>query len=256
LTTNRQAITDLNHVLRRHRRAGLLFSGGVDSALVLAAAAPLLGPGLCAITFTGPHTVPGELAAAWALARRLKVRHLVRAFDPLNLPAFRHNTPERCYACKHAIITQAWKIAAACNCPVLWDGTNLDDLAEFRPGFRAIQDLGVESPLRMADLGKEAIRALSRDLGLDGDRASQSCLATRFPYNTELTHDDLARVGRGEAWLRRRGFVRVRLRVLADCTRLEMAPEEWPAFLRPEVRRRFRAYAASLGFTNLCLDGR
>jgi uncharacterized protein len=255
LRANRQASQNLDQYLRRHHRAALLFSGGLDSSLLLAAAAGVLGPGLTAITFTGPHTVPGELAAAWALTRRFKVRHLVRAFDPLSLPEFRSNTLQRCYACKQALITQAWEIAAASGLQVLWDGTNVDDLADFRPGFRAIQEQGVESPLLLAGMDKAAIRALSRDLGLDGNRPSQSCLATRFPYNTELTAADLARVGRGEAWLRRRGFSRVRLRVQEERARLVLVPEEWPAFLAPNVRRSFTAFITSLGFKGLCLDG-
>jgi uncharacterized protein len=209
---------------------------------------------LTAITFTGPHTVPGELAAAWALARRFRVDHVVREFDPLSLPEFRHNRLERCYACKQAVITRAWEIAAARGLPVLWDGTNLDDLADFRPGFRALRELGVESPLLRARLGKAAIRALSRGLGLDAERPAQSCLATRFPYDTELTRQDLARVGRGEAWLRRRGFSRVRLRVQGDRVRLELAPEQWATFLAPMVRRRYTAFITALGFTGLCLD--
>ncbi|MGA9756072.1 MAG: ATP-dependent sacrificial sulfur transferase LarE [Desulfobaccales bacterium] len=248
-------VNPLEEYLRRHRRAALLFSGGLDSSLLLAAAAKVLGPGLTAITFTGPHTVPGELAAAWALARRCRVDHVVRKFDPLALPEFRHNRRERCYACKQAIITRAWEIAAARGHAVLWDGTNVDDLADFRPGFRALRELGVESPLLTAGLGKAGIRALSRDLGLDDQRPAQSCLATRFPYDTELTEADLARVGRGEAWLRRRGYSRVRLRVRGDRARLELAPEEWPAFMAPAVRRRFTALITGLGFTELCLDG-
>jgi len=247
-------IKPLDNYLRRHRRAALLFSGGLDSSLLLAAAAKALGPGLTAITFTGPHTVPGELAAAWALARRFRVDHVVREIDPLSLPEFRHNRLERCYACKRAIITRAWEIAAARGHSVLWDGTNVDDLADFRPGFRALRELGVESPLLAAQLGKAAIRALSRGLGLDDARPAQSCLATRFPYDTELTRDGLTRVGRGETWLRRRGFSRVRLRVRGDRARLELAPEQWPAFLAPRVRRRFTALITALGFTGLCLD--
>jgi uncharacterized protein len=243
----------LDNYLRRHRRAALLFSGGLDSSLLLAAAAKALGPGLTAITFTGPHTVPGELAAAWALARRLRVHHVVRAFDPLSLPEFRHNRLDRCYVCKQAIITRAWEIAAARGHSVLWDGTNVDDLADFRPGFKALRELGVESPLLAAHLGKAAIRDLSRGLGLDAGRASQSCLATRFPYDTELTREDLARVGRGEAWLRRRGFSRARLRVQGDRARLELAPGEWPAFLVPAVRRPFMAFIVGQGFGELSL---
>jgi uncharacterized protein len=233
----------------------LLFSGGLDSSLVLAAAARALGPGLIAITFTGPHTVPGELAAAWALARRWRVRHVVRRFDPLSIPEFRHNRRERCYVCKRAIIQEARRIMAARGAMVLWDGTNRDDLNEERPGFRAIRELGVESPLLAAGLGKAAIRVMSRDLGLDQARPSQSCLATRFSYDTELTEESMSRVGQGEAWLRQRGFGRVRLRVEGDRVRLELSPEEWPAFLAPEVRGRFAAYLAALGFEPLSLEG-
>jgi pyridinium-3,5-biscarboxylic acid mononucleotide sulfurtransferase len=249
-----EVIELLEAYLRRHRRAALLFSGGLDSGLLLAAAAKALGPGLTAITFTGPHTVPGELAAAWALARRFQVDQVVREIDPLSLPEFRYNRRQRCYACKRAIIARAWEIAAGRGQQVLWDGTNLDDLAEFRPGFKAVQELGVQSPLLAAQLGKAAIRSLSRDLGLDAARPSQSCLATRFPYDTELTREDLAQVGRGEAWLRRRGFSRVRLRVQGDQASLELASYEWPAFLVPAVRGPFSAYLAALGFGGLCLD--
>jgi uncharacterized protein len=250
-----EVIKPLNEYLRGHRRAALLFSGGLDSSLLLAAAAQVLGPSLTAITFTGPHFAPGETAAAWALARRLGVEHVVQEFDPLSLPEFRHNRRSRCYVCKKAIITRAREIAAARGHAVLWDGTNVDDLADFRPGHRALRELGVQSPLLLAGLGKADIRALSRKLGLDATRPPQSCLATRFPYDTELTAEDLARVGRGEAWLRRQGFSRVRLRVEGDRARLELAPEEWAAFLAPAVGRRFRAFIHGQGFAELFLDG-
>jgi uncharacterized protein len=248
------SFSTLDQYLRRHSRAALLFSGGLDSGLLLAAADRLLGPGLTAITFTGPHTAPGELAAAWRLARRLGVDHVVEEFDPLALPEFRNNLPERCYVCKKALITKGWEIAARRGRPVLWDGTNLDDLGETRPGLRALAELQVDSPMAIAGLDKAAIRARSRELGLDDRRPAQSCLATRFATGTLLTPEALARVGWGEAWLRRRGFSRVRLRVAGDRARLELAPDEWPAFLATAARRGFTAFLAGLGFTNLCLD--
>ena len=229
------------------RRAVLLFSGGLDSSLLLAVAAETLGPGFMALTFAGPHLPPGELAGAWALARRHRVRHLIREFDPLSVPDFRQNSPERCYACKKAIIRQAWKIAGAWGAEALWDGTNLEDLGHFRPGLRAIQESGVGSPLREAGLGKAAIRELSRSLGLDWQKPAQSCLATRFPYGATLTTEALARVGRAEAWLRRRGFRYVRLRVHHDQARLELAPEEWPRFLSPRVHPPFASLLHRLG---------
>ena len=245
-------ISDLEDRLRQWPRAALLFSGGLDSSLLLAAAARALGPGLTAITFTGPHTVPGELAGAFALARRFRVRHLVREIDPLALPQFRENTRQRCYVCKRAVIERGRQLAA--GSPVLWDGTNLDDLADFRPGLKAARELGVVSPLLEAGLGKAAIRRLSRALGLPWQKPSQSCLATRFPYDTPLTREGLARVGQGEAWLRRRGFSHVRLRVSRTGVRLELAPEEWPIFLTPKVQGPFGALMACLGLGPLSLD--
>jgi uncharacterized protein len=226
----------------------LLFSGGLDSSLLLAAAARVLGPGLTAVSFSGPHTVAGELAAAVALARRFRVRHLIREMDPLVLPDFRQNTRQRCYACKKAIIEQAQEIAANEGIKEIWDGTNLDDLDDFRPGLQATRELGVKSPLLEAGLGKGAIREMSRQLALAWDRPSQSCLATRFPYDTELTGEALARVGRAESWLRGQGFSHVRLRIRGDLARLELLPEEWAAYLAPEVRRAFTALAARLGW--------
>ncbi|MFZ5452403.1 MAG: ATP-dependent sacrificial sulfur transferase LarE [Thermodesulfobacteriota bacterium] len=247
--SRRNPITDLTNHLRDCSRALLLFSGGLDSSLLLAAAAPVLGPGLTVLTFTGPQTVPGEAVAAVALAWRLQVRHLLRETDPLALPDFRHNTRQRCYVCKKALMEQAWEIAADLRIGEVWDGTNLDDLDDFRPGLQAARELGVKSPLLAAGLGKTAIREMSQKLGLPGDRPSQSCLATRFPYNTRLTREALARVGRAESWLRSRGFTQVRLRVSGDQARLELSPGEWSAFLAPEVRRPFIALAARLGWT-------
>lgn len=253
-----EALGRLRGHLRRPRRAVLLFSGGLDSSLLLAVAAATLGPELSAVTFNGPHIAPGEAAAAFRLGRRLQVRHLWRFVDPLAVPDFRENSPRRCYACKRAIIERAWEVAREEGAEALWDGTNLDDLGDLRPGLQAAHELGVTSPLLDAGLTKAAIRDLSRDWGLpwqERQKPPQSCLATRFPYGTLLTPEALERVGRGEAWLRGRGFSRVRLRVPAPgWARLELLPEEWDAFLAPQVRRPFQAVLHRLGFYQWSLD--
>jgi uncharacterized protein len=237
--------------LRRWRRVVLLFSGGLDSSLLLALGQQALGEGLTALTFIGPQTAPGEVGAAWHLARKFRVRHVLAEFDPFTLPNFRENTPQRCYVCKQAMLAQAGEVAAALQSEVIWDGTNTDDLQDFRPGLQAAREAGVESPLLTAGLGKTEIKELSRRLGLSGDKAPQSCLATRFPYNTTLSKEALARVGRAEAWLRARGFSHVRLRVRGQQARLELRPEEWPVFFAWGLRGPFRGFLNSLGFEGL-----
>ncbi len=237
--------------LRQLRRVLLLFSGGLDSSLLLALGRVALGEGLVAFTVIGPQTVPGEVAAAWQLAKKFKVPHYLAEFDPLVLPDFRENTPQRCYVCKKAILARAQKVAVHFAAQAIWDGTNVDDLGDFRPGLQAAREAGVQSPLLTAGLGKKEIRELSQRLGLPADKPSQSCLATRFPYNTTLTREDLARVGQAEAWLKARGFSHVRLRVRGRKVRLELRPAEWPLFFAHDLRRPFLGWLNSLGFEGL-----
>ncbi len=240
--------------LQRWKRVVLLFSGGVDSSLLLALGRQALGEGLTALTLIGPQTAPGEAAAAWHLARKYQVPHLLAEFEPFLLPDFRENTPRRCYVCKQAMLAQAQVLAAALEAEAIWDGTNVDDLADFRPGLQAAREAGVESPLLTLSLGKREIRELSRRLGLPGDKPSQSCLATRFPYNTRLSPESLARVGRGEVWLKVRGLSHVRLRVHGRLARLELRAEEWPVFFALGLRDPFLGFLNSLGFEGLELE--
>jgi pyridinium-3,5-biscarboxylic acid mononucleotide sulfurtransferase len=237
--------------LRQWRRALLLFSGGLDSSLLLALGRVALGEGLTAFTVIGPQTAPGEVATAWRLAKKCRVSHYLAEFDPLTLPDFRENIRRRCYVCKQAMLAQAQQLADALNAEAIWDGTNADDLGDFRPGLQAAREAGVESPLLNAGLGKKDIRELSQKLGLPADKPAQSCLATRFPYNTTLSREDLARVGRAEAWLKTRGFSHVRLRVQGWNVRLELWPEEWPIFFTQSLRGPFLGLLNSLGFEDL-----
>jgi uncharacterized protein len=237
--------------LRQWRRVLLLFSGGLDSSLLLALGRVALGEGLTAFTVIGPQTAPGEAAAAWQLAKEYQVPHFPVELDPLALSDFRENTRRRCYVCKKAMLAQAHKVAASFQAEAIWDGTNVDDLGDFHPGLQAIQEAGVASPLLTAGLGKEDIRELSYKLGLPADKPSQSCLATRFPHNTTLTREDLARVGQAEAWLKARGFAHVRLRVRGREVRQELRPEEWSIFFARNLRRPFLGLLNSLGFEGL-----
>ena len=239
----------------RRTRVLLLFSGGVDSTLLLKVAHDILGSGLTALTFRGPHWPAAELQAARELAHSLGVRQRERDFDPFRVPEFRRNAPERCYACKKAIYAAAREVLAELGGGELWDGAQADDRGEDRPGLAAAVESGVASPLREAGLGKDLVRALSQSLGLPTwNRPSQSCLATRFPPHTELTLDLLGRVAAAEEYLAGRGFAPVRLRVHGELVRLELDPRHWPALLKSSQLADLEAILTRMGWLYITLD--
>jgi pyridinium-3,5-biscarboxylic acid mononucleotide sulfurtransferase len=245
----------LEHLLKTWRQVLVLSSGGVDSALLLAAAKKFLGAGAVALTFQGPHCPGEEMAAAQEITGLLGVRQLVEAFDPFIIPDFRNNTPQRCYACKRAIYQRSYEIAADLGAEAVMDGANADDAAADRPGLAAAVEMGIRSPLRETGFTKNQIRELSRIWQLPGwNRPAQSCLATRLPTNTPLEVATLQKVDRVETWLRQRGLGPVRLRVHGDLLRLELPPEQWGQVLAPEIKAALHSLVADLGWRYLTLD--
>jgi pyridinium-3,5-biscarboxylic acid mononucleotide sulfurtransferase len=245
----------LKQLLGTWRRVLVLFSGGVDSTLLLKAALEVRGEGVVALTFHGSHSPAEDLTAAQEIARHLGVRHLIKHFDPFILPDFRDNTPRRCYVCKQEIYRQGWEIAASMGAECLLDGAHLDDSADDRPGLLVAVAMGVHSPLRETGWRKAQIRELSRVWQLpDWDRPSQSCLATRFPTHTLLDVAVLQRVDRVETFLRHQGLGPIRLRVHGDLLRLELPPEQWTLLLKPDFREALHRMVADLGWRYLTLD--
>lgn len=218
---------DLLSWLRGLQGAVLAFSGGVDSALLLAAAREALGDRLLAVTLVTPYTPADDVAAAKSLAAALGTRHLL-----LERPipdAILANPPERCYLCKRALFGELLSIARAEGLATLLEGSNADDLLELRPGFRAVQELGVQSPLLAAGLVKAEIRRLARAQGLAvWNRPSGSCLLTRLPHGATVTEAALRRIDAGEGLLRSLGFLQLRLRSHGELARIEVPPEDLP----------------------------
>jgi pyridinium-3,5-biscarboxylic acid mononucleotide sulfurtransferase len=249
------SLARLQDVLRTWPRVVVLFSGGVDSTLLLKVAVEVVGPGVTALTFQGPQCPFEELARAREIALHLGVRHWVEVYDPFILPDFRHNTPNRCYACKQAMYHRSWEIAALVEAAALLDGAHADDAAGDRPGLLAAAAMGVRSPLRETGWRKDQIRDLSRLWRLPGwDRPAQSCLATRFPTHTHLDPETLQKVDQVETWLRHQGLGPVRLRVHGDLVRLELPPEQWLQVLDPAVREAISGKIKNLGWRYLALD--
>lgn len=234
------------------------FSGGVDSSFLLAAAREALGDRVLALTALSPAFPEEERREAADFCRYLGLDQTLVEAGALVEEIFRENRPERCYLCKRTIFTALAEKARDRGFPHLAEGSNTDDMTDYRPGMRAIRELGVLSPLREAGLSKAEIRALSRELSLPTwDRPSLACLATRFPYGESVTPEKLRLVEAGERLLRSLGFGQLRLRLHGDVARIELTPAELPRLMAAELRERLcrELHALGLRYVSLDLDG-
>lgn len=245
----------LRALLRETNSALVCFSGGVDSAFLLRVAADELGERAIALTADSPSLDRAELEQAQAFTAELGLRHLVLATGELDNPDYASNPRNRCYYCKTALLSLAREVAAKEHIGAILIGTNVDDLGDHRPGLRAAEENGARHPLVEAGLRKEEIRALSRDMGLPTwDKPEMACLASRFPYGTEITAERLDRVGQFEAELRKLGFRGLRVRFHETIARLELSPAQIPLATDPERREAIVAAGRRLGFSYIALD--
>ena len=232
------------------------YSGGVDSTLLLKLCLDTLGNDrVLAVTATSETYPSQEVAAAVRIAALLEARHRLLETAELALPAFAANPPDRCYHCKRELFSRLVEIAAAEGLSHVVDGANYDDLSDHRPGRRAAQELGVRSPLQEAGLTKAEIRALSRELDLPTwDKPSFACLASRFPYGTRITRDDLARVDQAESFLRQLGVDQLRVRHHGPIARIEVEPSDISLLIADEVRERIVTRFRELGYIYVTVD--
>ena len=242
---------ELSDFFRLHPAGAVAFSGGVDSSLLVWAAARY-GSDWRAYYVHSPFQPAFELADARQVAGQCGLPLTVLEVDVLQNETVAANPPDRCYHCKHSIFSVILDRARQDGCPLVIDGTNASDDAGDRPGMRALRELEVRSPLRECGLTKAAVRQLSREAGLPTwDKPSYACLATRFPTGRVITPADLARVETGEQALMALGFSDLRLR-LRDWGALLQLPGEQ----QPDARRRWGEITEALGplFPEVRLD--
>ena len=217
-----EKINKLKTILRDLKSVVVAFSGGVDSTFLLAVAAEVLGKNVLAITAASVMIPTWEIKEAKKIARKLKVRHMLIKTDPLKNPSLKHNPVDRCYICKKDLFVKFLNLADKYGYSYLIDGTNFDDLQGFRPGLKALKELGVRSPLAEAELTKEEIRKHSKIIGLPTwDSPALACLATRIPHGEEITEPKLKQIDQAEEFIRSLGFKQVRVRYHFPIARIE-----------------------------------
>jgi len=249
--------TRLKEILKRLSSAAVAFSGGVDSSFLLQAAHNVLGNRAVAVTGRSPSFPERELLAARQFTSRRGITHLEVDSEELSRPDFTANPPNRCYLCKKELFTKILAAARAHGLDSVLEASNMDDEDDYRPGLRAIREMGVISPLREAGLTKGEIRALARDQGLSNwDKPSLACLASRFPYGEPITPENLRKVDEAENFLLALGCrqIRVRCHDRGRLARLEADELGLEILAAPENRRLVVEKLAALGFAYIALD--
>lgn len=254
-----QAIADkLSRLRARLRELGsvlVCYSGGVDSAFVLAVAHAELGPRAVGMTAVSPSLAPAEKAEAIAIAQQIGADHRLVESHEIDDPSYAANNPDRCFHCKSELYTIAAAKRAEWDLAAIVNGTNLDDLGDYRPGLEAAKQANVVSPLIDAGFTKADVRAGAVEVGLSiWDKPAAACLSSRIPYGTSVTRERLAQIGGFEAALKRLGFRQVRVRWHEELARIELGAEELARAADPEVRGAVVEAGKKHGFRYVTLD--
>ncbi len=220
-------LTILKERLKNFKSAAIAFSGGVDSTFLARIAKDIYGENLLLITATSGTYPLYELEEAKSLANLLRIKHRIIESEEIDIPGYADNPPDRCYYCKSELFGKIKHIAGAEGFDVIFDGSNADDLKDYRPGMKAKKEQGAISPLAEAGFTKSDIRKYSEEMNLPTARKqSYACLASRFPYGEKITKFKLDRLAAAELEVRKRGFTQFRIRSHEHLARLEFIPAE------------------------------
>lgn len=232
------------------------FSGGVDSTLLLKIACDMAkkkGTKVYAVSIQTRLHPMGEMEEAKKTCQELEAEHVVISIDELKEAGIMNNPVNRCYLCKKFLFSKIKNFASKLEISRILEGTNEDDLHVYRPGIKALKELGIKSPLAEAGLTKAEVRKLAGEYGLKtATKPSAPCLATRFPYGTELAYEDMERVEKGEAYLKSFGLYNVRIRVYGKTARIEVDEASFAEVL--VHKQDIITYLKELGFIYITLD--
>ncbi len=256
--TDQKNLDRISNLFEEHITEGIAiaFSGGVDSSLLLKIACNIgnkTNHPILAITFETQLHPHGDLEEARQIALSFGAIHKTIMVDEFTDPEIMNNPVDRCYRCKKLLFQTLISYAHSQGYTYLVDGSNYDDLNAYRPGMKALSELGIHSPLLSLQIRKPQIRSLAANLSISSsDKPSAPCLATRLPYGTRFDYELLRRIDQGEQYIRTLGFYNVRLRLHQDIVRIEIDQKDYLLFI--ELRERILAYLKELGFLYITLD--
>ena len=255
MNIKKEKLKNLRKILSEMRSILIAYSGGVDSTFLLKIAREELGNKVTAVTVKSEIHHLSEITVAKKMAQQFKAKHLFIDIDILSNKEFINNPKKRCYICKKEIFSRISEMAKELNLNFVADGSNYDDLDDYRPGMKAVRELRIRSPLKEAILTKDDIRLLSKEMGLPTwDKPSNSCLATRIPYRDKITLEKLKRVEKAEGFFRDLGIKQVRVRCHNKLAKIEVGEKDLLFLMEEDLRKKIISKLKQLGFIYITLD--